>query len=143
MAVAQAARSDSFKYFVGDVSDLHGAGPQSVAAHQLAPRAVLQVTPAAADRMQWFPSLGRDALLGHTGIVLPCRFSLTLWQDGQTHPKVSDLLFIRDNTEANQVYYDIYEPTLSEFKEAAGTNMKHWSGISLNGFTMTEFPAAV
>lgn len=47
------------------------------------------------------------------------RFSLTLWQDNQTYPNVSDLLFIRDNTLVSQVYYDIYEPTLSEFKEAA------------------------
>lgn len=47
------------------------------------------------------------------------RFSLTLWQDNQTHPNVSDLLFIRDNTHISQVYYDIYEPTLSQFKEAA------------------------
>uniref|UniRef100_A0A3Q0R1N9 Protein FAM151A n=1 Tax=Amphilophus citrinellus TaxID=61819 RepID=A0A3Q0R1N9_AMPCI len=47
------------------------------------------------------------------------RFSLTLWQ-GSDHPSVSDLLFVRDNTHPSQVYYDIYEPTLSEFKAAAG-----------------------
>ncbi|KAM4728029.1 protein FAM151A, partial [Anableps anableps] len=46
------------------------------------------------------------------------RFSLTLWQ-GSDHPNISDLLFVRDNTQPAQVYYDIYEPTLSEFKEAA------------------------
>ncbi|XP_035490258.2 protein FAM151A [Scophthalmus maximus] len=46
------------------------------------------------------------------------RFSLTLWQ-GSIHPNVSDLLFIRDNTHPAQVYYDIYEPTLSAFKQAA------------------------
>ncbi|KAM9789890.1 protein FAM151A [Neosynchiropus ocellatus] len=46
------------------------------------------------------------------------RFSLTLWQ-GSTHPNVSDLLFIRDNSHPARVYYDIYEPTLSEFKQAA------------------------
>ncbi|KAE8291420.1 Protein FAM151A [Larimichthys crocea] len=45
------------------------------------------------------------------------RFSLTLWQ-GSIHPNVSDLLFVRDNTDPARVYYDIYEPTLSEFKQA-------------------------
>uniref|UniRef100_A0A3B5A8S3 Protein FAM151A n=1 Tax=Stegastes partitus TaxID=144197 RepID=A0A3B5A8S3_9TELE len=45
-------------------------------------------------------------------------FSLTLWQ-GSIHPNVSDLLFVRDNSNPARVYYDIYEPTLSEFKEAA------------------------
>lgn len=46
------------------------------------------------------------------------RFSLTLWQ-GSTHPTVSDLLFVRDNSHPARVYYDIYEPTLSQFKQAA------------------------
>lgn len=46
------------------------------------------------------------------------RFSLTLWQ-GSIHPNISDLLFVRDNTHPARVYYDIYEPTLSEFKQAA------------------------
>ncbi|XP_073347498.1 protein FAM151A [Pagrus major] len=45
------------------------------------------------------------------------RFSLTLWQ-GSIHPTVSDLLFIRDNSHPARVYYDIYEPTLSQFKQA-------------------------
>ncbi|KAM9718404.1 protein FAM151A [Menidia menidia] len=45
------------------------------------------------------------------------RFSLTLWQ-GSDNPNISDLLFVRDNTLPARVYYDIYEPTLSEFKEA-------------------------
>ncbi|KAL7386169.1 hypothetical protein ABVT39_004784 [Epinephelus coioides] len=46
------------------------------------------------------------------------RFSLTLWQ-GSIHPNITDLLFIRENTHPTRVYYDIYEPTLSAFKEAA------------------------
>ncbi|XP_029929791.1 protein FAM151A [Myripristis murdjan] len=46
------------------------------------------------------------------------RFSLTLWQ-GSIHPNVSDLLFVRDNSHPARVYYDIYEPTLSAFKQAA------------------------
>ncbi|XP_008303865.1 protein FAM151A-like, partial [Stegastes partitus] len=52
------------------------------------------------------------------------RFSLTLWQ-GSIHPNVSDLLFVRDNSNPARVYYDIYEPTLSEFKEAA-TRQSQW-----------------
>ncbi|XP_078029028.1 protein FAM151A isoform X2 [Epinephelus lanceolatus] len=46
------------------------------------------------------------------------RFSMTLWQ-GSVHPNITDLLFIRENTYPTRVYYDIYEPTLSAFKEAA------------------------
>lgn len=46
------------------------------------------------------------------------RFSLTLWQ-GEENPTVNDLLFIRDNSNAQHIYYDIYEPVLSQFKEAA------------------------
>ncbi|XP_030630573.1 protein FAM151A [Chanos chanos] len=46
------------------------------------------------------------------------RFSLTLWQ-GSENPTVNDLLFIRDNSNPQRVYYDIYEPVLSQFKEAA------------------------
>ncbi|XP_018608788.2 protein FAM151A [Scleropages formosus] len=46
------------------------------------------------------------------------RFSLTLWQ-GKENPTVNDLLFVRDNTHPQRVYYDIYEPVLSHFKEAA------------------------
>ncbi|CAJ1087349.1 protein FAM151A isoform X3 [Xyrichtys novacula] len=53
------------------------------------------------------------------------RFSLTLWQ-GSTHPNVSDLLFIRDNSHPARVYYDIYEPTLSEFKQAARQQGRVW-----------------
>ena len=46
------------------------------------------------------------------------RFSLTLWQ-GNVNPSVEDLLFIRDNSHPRKVYYDIYEPVLSQFKQAA------------------------
>uniref|UniRef100_A0AAY4BZB5 Protein FAM151A n=1 Tax=Denticeps clupeoides TaxID=299321 RepID=A0AAY4BZB5_9TELE len=47
------------------------------------------------------------------------RFSLTLWQ-GKENPTVKDLLFIRDNSSPQRIYYDIYEPVLSQFKEAIG-----------------------
>lgn len=46
------------------------------------------------------------------------RFSLTLWQ-GKENPTLNDLLFIRDNSNPQRIYYDIYEPVLSLFKEAA------------------------
>ncbi|XP_041944163.1 protein FAM151A isoform X2 [Alosa sapidissima] len=46
------------------------------------------------------------------------RFSLTLWQGAQ-NPTLNDLLFIRDNSSPQRIYYDIYEPVLSQFKEAA------------------------
>ncbi|XP_043941429.1 protein FAM151A [Protopterus annectens] len=47
------------------------------------------------------------------------RYSLTLWQ-GSTDPvTIEDLLFVRDNTRPEQVYYDIYDPVLSQFKEIA------------------------
>ncbi|XP_066512667.1 protein FAM151A-like [Hoplias malabaricus] len=46
------------------------------------------------------------------------RFSLTLWQ-GKENPTLNDLLFIRDNSNPQRIYYDIYEPVLSQFKEAA------------------------
>ncbi|KAJ0059330.1 hypothetical protein NL108_015508 [Boleophthalmus pectinirostris] len=47
------------------------------------------------------------------------RFSLTLWQSS-VHPTVEDLLLVRDNSHPEQVYYDIYEPTLTLFKQAVG-----------------------
>ncbi|CAM5135924.1 unnamed protein product [Eretmochelys imbricata] len=47
------------------------------------------------------------------------RYSLTLWQGKMDPITVEDLLFIRDNSRAEQIYYDIYNPVLSQFKEAA------------------------
>lgn len=47
------------------------------------------------------------------------RFSLTLWQ-GTEDPSVSDLLFVRDNMHPQRVYYDLSQPVLSHFREAAG-----------------------
>uniref|UniRef100_A0A8D0DWV0 Protein FAM151A n=1 Tax=Salvator merianae TaxID=96440 RepID=A0A8D0DWV0_SALMN len=47
------------------------------------------------------------------------RFSLTLWQ-GKTDPvTVDDLLFIRKNSKVEQIYYDLYDPVLSQFKDLA------------------------
>lgn len=33
---------------------------------------------------------------------------------------MDDLLYIRDNTAPHQVYYDLFEPVLSQFKQLAG-----------------------
>ncbi|XP_036206175.1 protein FAM151A [Myotis myotis] len=47
------------------------------------------------------------------------RYSLTLWQ-GVTDPvSVDDLLYIRDNCANHQIYYDLFEPVLSKFKQLA------------------------
>ncbi|RXN17494.1 protein FAM151A [Labeo rohita] len=51
-------------------------------------------------------------------VINSSEFSLTLWQ-GKENPTVNDLLFIRDNSNPLRIYYDIYEPVLSQFKEAA------------------------
>ncbi|XP_072130187.1 protein FAM151A [Mobula birostris] len=47
------------------------------------------------------------------------RYSLTLWQGSIDSITVEDLLFFRDNSNVEQIYYDIYEPVLSEFKKIA------------------------
>uniref|UniRef100_A0A8D2ALG2 Protein FAM151A n=1 Tax=Sciurus vulgaris TaxID=55149 RepID=A0A8D2ALG2_SCIVU len=47
------------------------------------------------------------------------RYSLTLWQGASDPVSVDDLLYIRDNTAAHQVYYDLFEPVLSQFKDLA------------------------
>ncbi|KAG8436865.1 hypothetical protein GDO86_007811 [Hymenochirus boettgeri] len=46
------------------------------------------------------------------------RYSLTLWQGKSDPLMLNDLLFIRDNSYPEKIYYDIYEPLLSEFKNA-------------------------
>ncbi|XP_068197108.1 protein FAM151A [Antennarius striatus] len=64
------------------------------------------------------------------------RFSLTMWQ-GSIHPNISDLLFIRDNTHPARVYFDIYEPTLSAFRQAVyeqGRLRRFYSGGDLMDF---------
>ncbi|XP_071982864.1 protein FAM151A isoform X2 [Engystomops pustulosus] len=47
------------------------------------------------------------------------RYSLTLWQGSSDPLQLEDLLFIRDNSRPEKVYYDIYDPLLTEFKEIA------------------------
>ncbi|XP_041064053.1 protein FAM151A isoform X1 [Carcharodon carcharias] len=47
------------------------------------------------------------------------RYSLTLWQGSIDLITVEDLLFFRDNSNIEQIYYDIYEPVLSKFKQIA------------------------
>ncbi|XP_053549407.1 protein FAM151A [Bombina bombina] len=62
------------------------------------------------------------------------RYSLTLWQGKSDPVTLKDLLCIRDSSSPEKIYYDIYEPLLSEFKEAVlGENRKRcfYSGGSL------------
>ncbi|XP_075688261.1 protein FAM151A [Rhinoderma darwinii] len=47
------------------------------------------------------------------------RYSLTLWQGSSDPLQLDDLLFIRDNSRPEEIYYDIYDPLLSEFKQIA------------------------
>ncbi|XP_042352876.1 protein FAM151A [Plectropomus leopardus] len=79
------------------------------------------------------------------------RFSLTLWQ-GSINPNISDLLFVRENSYPTRVYYDIYEPTLSEFKQAAkqqGLLRRFYPGGNLMDFLFpirnsdTDLPSTV
>ncbi|KAK2107324.1 hypothetical protein P7K49_016838 [Saguinus oedipus] len=55
------------------------------------------------------------------------RYSLTLWQAASDPMLVEDLLYIRDNTAVHQVYYDIFEPFLSQFKQLA-CKERNWEG---------------
>ncbi|XP_053248318.1 protein FAM151A isoform X2 [Podarcis raffonei] len=54
------------------------------------------------------------------------RYSLTLWQ-GKTDPvTVDDLLFIRKNSQPEQIYYDLFEPVLTQFRDlASGLAVSH------------------
>ncbi|OCT82764.1 protein FAM151A [Xenopus laevis] len=47
------------------------------------------------------------------------RYTITLWQGKSDPLTLEDLLFIRDSSNPEEIYYDIFEPLLSEFKEAA------------------------
>ncbi|XP_069843223.1 protein FAM151A [Dipodomys merriami] len=62
------------------------------------------------------------------------RYSLTLWQGSQDPVSVDDLLYIRDNSAAHQVYYDLFEPVLSQFKQMALNDTRkrtYYTGSSL------------
>ncbi|KAM4872975.1 protein FAM151A [Thomomys bottae] len=62
------------------------------------------------------------------------RYSLTLWQGANDPVSVDDLLYIRDNSAAHRVYYDLFEPVLSQFKQMAldDTRKKtYYTGSSL------------
>ncbi|XP_037017406.2 protein FAM151A isoform X1 [Artibeus jamaicensis] len=47
------------------------------------------------------------------------RYSLTLWQGSVDPVSVDDLLYFRDNCATHQIYYDLFEPVLSKFKQLA------------------------
>ncbi|NWI76444.1 F151B protein, partial [Dryoscopus gambensis] len=48
------------------------------------------------------------------------RYTLTVWTGKEDVYSVEDLLFIRENFDKSRVYYDIFEPQNSEFKQAIG-----------------------
>nr|XP_006200587.1 protein FAM151A [Vicugna pacos] len=65
------------------------------------------------------------------------RYSLTLWQATSDSVSVDDLLYIRDNTAPHQVYYDIFEPVLSQFRQLAmnaSRKQNYYTGGSLIPF---------
>ncbi|XP_074076422.1 protein FAM151A [Macrotis lagotis] len=45
------------------------------------------------------------------------RYSLTLWQGASDRVTVKDLLYIRNHSAPHQIYYDLFEPILSQFKQ--------------------------
>ncbi|XP_068949413.1 protein FAM151A-like isoform X1 [Petaurus breviceps papuanus] len=45
------------------------------------------------------------------------RYSLTLWQSASDPVTVDDLLYLRKHSATHQIYYDLFEPVLSQFKE--------------------------
>uniref|UniRef100_A0A4X2KBU1 Protein FAM151A n=1 Tax=Vombatus ursinus TaxID=29139 RepID=A0A4X2KBU1_VOMUR len=47
------------------------------------------------------------------------RYSLTLWQSASDPVTVDDLLYIRKHSATHQIYYDLFEPILSQFKQLA------------------------
>ncbi|XP_053325233.1 protein FAM151A [Spea bombifrons] len=62
------------------------------------------------------------------------RYTLTLWQGSSDPLTLEDLLFIRSSSHPEQIYYDIYDPLLSEFKEIAlnpNRRSRFYSGGSL------------
>ncbi|XP_005398582.1 PREDICTED: protein FAM151A [Chinchilla lanigera] len=65
------------------------------------------------------------------------RYTLTLWQGTTDSVSVDDLLYIRDNTETHRVYYDLFEPVLSQFKQLAlnaTRKQMYYTGGSLKPF---------
>uniref|UniRef100_A0A8C3FB16 Protein FAM151A n=1 Tax=Chrysemys picta bellii TaxID=8478 RepID=A0A8C3FB16_CHRPI len=66
-----------------------------------------------------FPVRAVMVRLACSTLSLLHRYSLTLWQGKMDPIRVEDLLFIRDNSRPEQIYYDIYDPVLAQFKEAA------------------------
>lgn len=121
---------------IGDIPHLYSVGPPWLAAHFLAPQPVFKVTTSIHDNDKpQCSDIWMMKLFTRLTSFLGSRFSLTLWQDS-VQPNISDLLFIRDNSHPARVYYDIYEPTLSAFKEAA---RKDGRVILLQTYTVYTF----
>lgn len=52
--------------------------------------------------------------------------------------KLDDLLYIRDNTAPHRVYYDLFEPILSQFKQQACRERLGAEGRGRAGVAHTE-----
>ncbi|XP_069498225.1 protein FAM151A [Ambystoma mexicanum] len=79
-------------------------------------------------------------------LQMSTRYSMTLWQGAKDPVTVEDLLYIRDNNHPEAVYYDINEPTLSQFKDIAMNPKRKrmfYSGGSLQKFFHPEDSDAV
>ena len=69
-----------------------------------------------------------------------------MWQSASDPVTVDDLLYIRDNTATHQVYYDLFEPLLSQFKQRAsreGSRVggKGWWGGFCTGQNLVDMGA--
>lgn len=53
-----------------------------------------------------------------------------MWQSISETVSVDDLLYFRDNCATHQIYYDLFEPVLSQFKQLAS---REWSGVGGKG----------
>uniref|UniRef100_A0A8C5JZ29 Protein FAM151A n=1 Tax=Jaculus jaculus TaxID=51337 RepID=A0A8C5JZ29_JACJA len=72
--------------------------------------------------LNWHLGSGRRVPAGSGQALKPglgYRYSLTLWQGASDPVSVDDLLYIRDNSAVHQIYYDLFEPVLSQFKQLA------------------------
>lgn len=53
-----------------------------------------------------------------------CRYSLTVWAGKDDIYSVEDLLYIRKHSKEYKIFYDLFEPQKSQFKEAENRESK-------------------
>lgn len=52
------------------------------------------------------------------------RYSLTVWAGKDDIYSVEDLLYIREHSKEHQIFYDLFEPHKSQFKETVDQKFK-------------------